>query len=131
MSPRYEISGERDLAFSQWHRRVFDDDAAALDIDLVGMCKRCNQPIYMIETTRADKKSTTWTEVIARKCQVPAFVVFYREADDETGSFSRFDAYSLHYGARTFLGGSYELSVVLNGLRQLHDQEDHGLRRAA
>lgn len=35
---RWEQTGERSLAFSQWHREKFSDDADAFDVDLMGIC---------------------------------------------------------------------------------------------
>ena len=75
---RWEQSGERDLGFSQWHRERFDDDCKAFDLDMVGMCHRCDQPLYAIESTRSTGfKPTKWTRRVAVILNVPAYLIRY------------------------------------------------------
>jgi hypothetical protein len=49
---RWERTGQRDLAFSQWHRHALPDDCTAIDIDFVEYCRRCKQPIALVESAR-------------------------------------------------------------------------------
>jgi hypothetical protein len=73
-----ERTGVRDLAFSQWHRSVFVDEAKAFDFDLVDMCHLCNQPLFVTESVRGNGyKSTVWTQRTALGMNVPAVLVRY------------------------------------------------------
>lgn len=79
-----ERTGQRDLAFSRWHRQLPNHFDAA-DIDLVGYChiKWCRCPLYMIEDTRStDVKATTMIEQTARMAGCPAWLVRYWDDED-------------------------------------------------
>lgn len=69
--------------FSDWHRDQLDDEAAAIDLDLVGYCKRCRSPLYLVEATRANGRKTAYVlEDLARRLCAPALVVY----QDKTGA---------------------------------------------
>lgn len=79
---RWERSGERDLGMSQWHREQFGTDCHAFDIDLIGMCLYCAQPLYAWECTRADQKSTRWLEKVCAFMNIPGYLVRYSNGED-------------------------------------------------
>lgn len=89
-----EQTGKRDLTYSRWHRiestRRFLPAGEAwelgmIDIDDVEYCRRCSQPLALIETTKdvgQREKVVAVTKVIARKLEVPAYVVFVTATPD-------------------------------------------------
>lgn len=68
--------------FADWHREQPDLDAKAIDIDLLGYCKRCLHPLYLIEATRGrNRKNASVLEHLGRMVGVPVWVVY----QDKTG----------------------------------------------
>ena len=77
---RHERYGTRDLTFSQWHRTL-SDNATCIDLDLLEYCRRCRQPLAMLELARdvgQAFKPTTVLEQLAKKAMVPAFLIIYK-----------------------------------------------------
>jgi hypothetical protein len=128
---RYERSGIRDLGFSQWHRERFDDDAKAYDVDLVGLCHRCDQPQYVIETTRsAGFKPTKWTARVALMLNVPGYLVHY--VNDDDGRLAALTAHLLApFCSRRLIGGSDAFELHLKALRATHAELWHGMSQPA
>jgi len=65
--------------FARWHREQPEDDAKAIDIDLVGYCPAtdCLDPLYLVEATRATKRKTASVlERMGQLLEVPVFVVY-------------------------------------------------------
>jgi hypothetical protein len=83
---REERTGVRDLTYSNWHRREFDDDAAMIDLDDIEWCCRCGTVLAVIETARIERttadptrfKPALTTMKLARRLNVPGFVLKYR-----------------------------------------------------
>jgi hypothetical protein len=72
---------DKDL-YSKWHRKY--DGIAFLDIDSVEVCRFCYEPLAIIETAYYKghtNKATTLTKEIAKRCSVPAYLLFYYELD--------------------------------------------------
>jgi len=125
---RDEQSGVRDLTFSRWHRTRFGDDAKAIDIDLVGYCAGCRAPLYAIEATRQELKSTEVLTGVADRLGCPAFLVRY--VAEDVGKRERDEIPALldlrvHYarpvdGRRRFVGHEREFVDLLLHLRTSH-----------
>lgn len=65
--------------FADWHRRQDDDTACMIDLDGVGYCRRCSQPLYLVEATESTrKKNATVTEKLGQLAGIEVFV-FYRD----------------------------------------------------
>lgn len=65
--------------FADWHR-THEIDAAMIDIDGLGYCRRCNQPHYVVEATRARRrKPATVCATVAAALGVPCLVVYSDE----------------------------------------------------
>ena len=67
-------------AYSEWHRAL-KNDLGYIDIDSVGICLKCKQPLYLAETTfdvGQAWKATTTTEALARLANLPSFLIFYK-----------------------------------------------------
>lgn len=116
---RHELTGRRDLTFSAWHRRRFGDDATALDVDLVGYCDACRAPLYAIESTTAENKSTRILVELASRLGCPALLVRYSADGDELVELRAHYARPID-GRRTFVGHEAELVELLLGLRATH-----------
>jgi hypothetical protein len=81
---RHERWGERDLAFSRWHRSL-EGDLDWIDLDYVGYCHTCREPLFVMELARyvgQTHKATTVTRKIADRLDVPALLVFYEKEGD-------------------------------------------------
>ena len=78
---RHTIHFDKDL-YSKWHRKW--ENVAMLDIDSVEVCKFCYEPLAMIETAYYKghtNKATAVTKEIAKRCNVPAYMLFYYEIE--------------------------------------------------
>jgi len=78
---RHTIHFDKDL-YSKWHRKY--EGIAMLDIDSVEVCKFCYEPLAMIETAYYKghtNKATAVTKEIAKRCNVPAYMLFYYEIE--------------------------------------------------
>lgn len=117
-----ERTGTRDLTISAWHRRNFDDDQSAFDLDLIGVCKLCGNPLYVWETTRAADKNTTWTGRSAHRFNVPGYLVTYWH--DPDGSLDMTVAQI--YPAKRRIGGQIDLKYHIDQLRTAHRSIWHG-----
>lgn len=100
-----EISGERDLTYSAWHRQrstqrfIGIDRAQSLgmiDIDCVLFVEydtHTREPLALIETARdvgQRHKPATVTAALARRAGIPAFTVLYEAANDPNPADGRF-----------------------------------------
>ena len=82
---RWEKTGERDLAFSSWHRLTCPDGWGMIDADFVAYCKDCEQPLFLIEHARdvgQSYKTFRVTKQLARMAGIPAFLILYRLGED-------------------------------------------------
>jgi len=74
--------------YSDWHRKY--DGISYIDIDSVECCAYCYEPLAIIETCY-DKnqkyKATTLSKIIAKRLNIPCFLVFYKELDQHTLTF--------------------------------------------
>jgi hypothetical protein len=63
--------------YSEWHRQY--DGIAYIDIDSVECCKKCYQPLAIIETAldKGQDKVFTLSKKVADKLEIPGFVVLY------------------------------------------------------
>lgn len=66
-----------DRTVQDWHRESFPPDYWAIDLDLMGACNRCRQPLYLIESTTNPNKPFTILENLAERANVPAVVVLH------------------------------------------------------
>lgn len=93
MSER-EHSHERDLIYSAWHRTdalrryiAHRDafDCAVIDIDWCEWCRKCKQPIALVETQCSAKtpKEATITTALARMAGIAAYSISYTKTTDD------------------------------------------------
>lgn len=81
---RWEVTGERDLGFSRWHRETLPTSWAMLDIDVAGYCRDCHSFLYVAETaldTGQSHKDFAMTKVVAEALDVPGYVILYRNGE--------------------------------------------------
>ena len=68
--------------YNDWHRKY--EGIAMIDIDSVEVCKYCYEPLAIIETSYYrghTNKATRLTKEIAKRCNVPAYMLFYYELE--------------------------------------------------
>jgi hypothetical protein len=109
---------------SQWHRDVFGDECKAFDLDLVGVCGACQNPLYVWETTRAAVKATTWTGRTAFRFNVPGFLIHYVSTD---GELKELTAYRIYPRPQTLIGGGQDLQLLMEDIRRTHGWIFHGV----
>ena len=66
--------------YNDWHKKY--DGIAMIDIDSVECCQHCYEPLAIIETCydKGQKyKATTLSKIIAKRLNIPCFLVFYKE----------------------------------------------------
>lgn len=62
--------------FADWHRSQ-DDQSAAIDIDILGYCRQCIMPLYVVEATRSrNRKESSVCERVGAMLAVPVWVVY-------------------------------------------------------
>ena len=69
--------------YSEWHRNL-QNKLGYIDIDCVGICLKCKDPLYLAETTfdvEQSWKATTTTEKLAKLSNLPSFLIFYKVND--------------------------------------------------
>ena len=89
-----ERTGWRTLKYSTWHRvkslsrftpRPIAAEVAMIDIDGCEYCRRCSEPLALIETaeTRADPKAARVTQALAARAGIAAYSVSYWSDDSD------------------------------------------------
>lgn len=95
-----EITGERDLTFSDWHRPpTLPEDCSWIDIDCCQFCKYCQSPLALIELTkcsdrddlesRCRRKVASMTERIGIKLGIPVFKIAHWGVPLEVAAIQR------------------------------------------
>lgn len=69
----------QDRTVQDWHRVTFHRDWWAMDLDLMGACRSCYEPLYLIESTTNPNKATTMLRGLAKRADVPALVIYHRD----------------------------------------------------
>lgn len=132
-----EVTGQRNLAVSQWHRKAFPDDFGAFDHDLVGMCAvpLCRQPLYVFEDVYANgtplakagnMKPANWCGRVAERWGVPAILIAW-SGDVDSDRLEELMAWrvSLQHPSRVLIGGREELERYIRLVRRAHDAVHH------
>ena len=86
MTGRYERTGIRDLAYSNWHRQYCPERVSMIDVDGLEYCRRCRMPLALIETALdfgQAVKPTTALEQLSLAANVPAYCVLYTKSGEE------------------------------------------------
>lgn len=126
-----ERSGERDLAYSRWHRpesigrflpRTQARTLTAIDVDSIEVCQACSRPLMLLEVARdvgQTFKPTTILVELARRSDVPAALVFYLAGPD--GDIARFRVRQLAPNrTRELVLYPREYAAWLQSLRERH-----------
>jgi hypothetical protein len=90
---RWELTGQRDLGFSQWHREACPDDWSIIDIDWCGFCRDCGEPLFLLELAKDSgqaHKTATATKKLAKMAGLSAYVVLYSNSQDGVAQSFRF-----------------------------------------
>lgn len=69
-----------DRTVQDWHRRELPRMCTAIDLDLMGACKSCSHPLYLIEASTNPEKGVSILRRLARAARVPAFLVLHDTA---------------------------------------------------
>ena len=74
-----ERTGARDLTLSTFARHI--PDVRHVDIDLMQVCPRCDQPEMVMEASSSADKSTVYLRRLAERAQVVAVLVRHQPHD--------------------------------------------------
>lgn len=112
--------------FMDWHRiEEHEDASAAIDLDVVGYCKKCNHPIYLIEATRGiGFKTATVTEHLAKLVGATVWVVHQDKNGNHPGQIFVDDRTLGHDRLRQWFD-EHIVWAMLQTIRASHDQEAH------
>jgi hypothetical protein len=69
----------QDRTVQDWHRYELPADCVAIDLDLMGYCKTCGEPLYFIEASTNPDKRTGVLRTLAYVCSRPAFLVWHHD----------------------------------------------------
>jgi hypothetical protein len=75
-------------SYNDWHRKY--DGIAMIDVDSVECCPNCYEPLAILETCydKGQKyKATTLCNILARRLNIPLFLVFYKNLNPTTLTF--------------------------------------------
>ena len=70
-----------DRTVQDWHRTVFGADCWAIDLDLMGACRQCREPLYLIESSTNPEKATSILSRLAVRADLPALLVLHRDGE--------------------------------------------------
>jgi len=68
-----------DRTVQDWHRESFPPDYWAIDLDLLGVCKFCKDPLYAIESTTNPNKPLSILSTLVRKLGIPGLMILHKE----------------------------------------------------
>lgn len=103
-----------------WHYDVFPLDNWAIDLDLMGACSRCRQPLYLIEaTTNGESKPTTILRSLAERANLAAFVIFH-DVETKTVTHGR-----MVWPRTLDLAGPTVVKTMIHAIRQQHMTKHH------
>jgi hypothetical protein len=75
-------------SYNDWHRKY--DGIAMIDVDSIEVCPHCYEPLAILETCY-DKnqkyKATNLCNTLARRLNIPCFLVFYKNVTPTTLTF--------------------------------------------
>lgn len=66
-----------DRTVQDWHRDTLPSSFMAIDLDLMGVCPRCKDPLYGIEATTNPNKPVTILRQLARKADMAGIVAMH------------------------------------------------------
>jgi len=66
-----------DRTVQDWHRESFPPDYWAIDLDLLGVCKFCKDPLYAIESTTNPNKPLSILSALATKLGIPGLMILH------------------------------------------------------
>ncbi len=66
-----------DRTVQDWHRVALPPMATAIDLDLMGACKACSMPTYLIEATTSPNKPTAILRQLAQRADLPALLIVH------------------------------------------------------
>ena len=67
--------------FADWHREALADLSTMIDIDCLGYCTICLEPLYIVEATRSKRRKTaSVSEHLARSVRCLMYVVYRDDA---------------------------------------------------
>jgi len=75
-------------SYNDWHRKY--DGIAMIDVDSIEVCPKCYEPLAILETCfdKGQKyKATNLCNTLARRLNIPCFLVFYKNTTPTTLTF--------------------------------------------
>jgi hypothetical protein len=101
-----------DRTVQDWHFDTFPKDWSAIDLDLMGTCRTCSEPLYLIEATTNPNKPVTMLYRLARRADLEAFTIWHRDGEVRRGR--------MIYPHRLELADPFEIETALMTVRARH-----------
>jgi hypothetical protein len=119
MSPREVVNPElyADRTVQDWHRATFDADCWAIDLDLMGACKKCAESLYLIEASTNPEKPTRILRRLGERAGVPALLILHK---DKMVTGGRVIYWPWHPELRPRLRDEEAIVRVLRSIRREH-----------
>ena len=106
-----------DRTVQNWHRHSFPSTSHAIDLDLMGVCDRCREPLYLIESTTNPQKPLTILKRLAIRSQLPALMIQHDRSTVIRGV--------VIYPCNVVLTGEPEVHSFLEMCRRIHSEQNH------
>lgn len=107
----------QDRTVQDWHRESFPADHWAIDLDLMGACRRCRQPLYLIESTTNPNKPSSILLRLAQRADIPAFVI-YHDTEHITSAKRIYPSHKIY-------GDAIQVQMALVVARLMHMNDHH------
>lgn len=105
-----------DRTVQDWHRTTFGPFDKAMDIDLLGFCNSCSDPLYLLEASENPSKPLTVCRKVAKGLKIPLFLVLHANGEVTGGRFDHKPSIWLE---------RLRLEEMIRDLRQEHNVKKH------
>jgi hypothetical protein len=106
-----------DRTVQDWHRAAFGPDCWAIDLDLMGACKRCREPLYLIEASTNPDKPTSILWQLAVRADLPALLILHKNGEITGAKIVHAPRAPLNHA---YLKGEPEVRRCLERIRSRH-----------
>jgi len=105
-----------DRTVQDWHRTTFGPFDKAMDIDLLGFCNSCSDPLYLLEASENPSKPLTVCRKVAKGLKIPLFLVLHANGEVTGGRFDHKPSIPLQ---------RLQLEEMITDLREQHNMKKH------
>lgn len=108
-----------DRTVQDWHRDTLPSSFMAIDLDLMGVCPRCKDPLYGIEATTNPNKPVTILRQLAVKADMAGIVAMH-DTETITGFRVVRDQNDAKVSLNPLQSAEMQLNQYIHQLRRQH-----------